>query len=75
MGSGRKTIEPMVKAHKRADSGVVVGNGARIRSLMEGSRQRNKQGLVLARKSGWTGLRLGFEVGNTVLSVGIFRGG
>lgn len=55
MGSGRKTIEPRGKAHKRADSGVVVGNGARMCSLMEGSRQRNKQGLVLARKLGLDG--------------------
>ena len=38
MGSGRKTIEPRDKAHKRADSGVVVGNGARMRSSIEGCR-------------------------------------
>ena len=36
MGSGRKTIEPRDKAHKRADSGVVVGKGARMRSLIAG---------------------------------------
>jgi hypothetical protein len=32
MGSGRETIEPRSKAHKPADSGVVVGKGARTRS-------------------------------------------
>jgi hypothetical protein len=33
MGSGRKTIEPRDEAHKRADSGLVVGKGARMRGL------------------------------------------
>ena len=47
MGSGRETIEPMGKAHKRADSGVVVGNGARIRSLAEAWRRENKQAFVM----------------------------
>jgi hypothetical protein len=35
MGSGRRTIEPRPKAHKPADSGAVVGNGARLCSLSE----------------------------------------
>jgi hypothetical protein len=59
MGSGRETIEPRDKAHKRADSGVVVGNGARMCSLREGSSQRNKQGLVLALKLGLDGFAVG----------------
>ncbi len=52
MGSGRETIEPMGKAHKRADSGVVVGNGARIRSLVEALRRENKQAFVMPRIRG-----------------------
>jgi len=59
MGSGRKTIEPRGKVHKRADSGVVVGNDARMCSLMEGSRQRSKQGLVLTRKLALDGFAVG----------------
>jgi hypothetical protein len=35
MGSGRETIEAGPKAHKPADSGAVVGNGARMCSLSE----------------------------------------
>ena len=52
MGSGRETIEPMGKAHKRADSGVVVGNGARIRSLAEALRRENKQAFLMPRIRG-----------------------
>ena len=33
--SDRPTIEPRPEAHKPADSGVVVGNGARRCSLLE----------------------------------------
>ncbi|EJM64638.1 hypothetical protein PMI30_03573, partial [Pseudomonas sp. GM50] len=33
--SDRQTIEPGPKAHKPADSGAVVGNGARMCSLSE----------------------------------------
>ena len=58
MGSGRKTIEPGGKAHKRADSGVVVGKGARIRSLVEAWRRGNKQSFVLPRNSELKGLFL-----------------
>ena len=35
--SDRPTIEPRPEAHKPADSGVVVGNGARRCSLLEQS--------------------------------------
>jgi len=52
MGSGRETIEARDKAHKRADSGVVVGNGARIRSLAEALRRENKQAFVMPRIRG-----------------------
>jgi len=52
MGSGRETIEPMGKAHKRTDSGVVVGNGARIRSLVEAWRRENKHAFVMPRIRG-----------------------
>jgi len=52
MGSGRETIEARDKAHKRADSGVVVGNGARIRSLVEALRRENKQAFVMPRIRG-----------------------
>jgi len=45
MGSGRETIESGSKAHKPAASGVVVGNGARVRGLGEGRRKENKQGI------------------------------
>ena len=37
--SDRETIEPGCKAHKPADSGVVVGKGARMRGLAEGAEQ------------------------------------
>ena len=47
MGSGMETIEPMDKAHKRVNSGVVVGNGARIRSLVEALGRKNKQAFVM----------------------------
>ncbi|SFO02051.1 hypothetical protein SAMN03159304_01690 [Pseudomonas sp. NFACC24-1] len=52
MGSGRETIEAMGKAHKRADSGVVVGNGARMRSLVEALGWENKQAFVVPRIRG-----------------------
>ena len=58
MGSGRETIEPGDKAHKRADSGVVVGNGARMCGLGEGWRWGNKQSFVLPGDSGLEGLLL-----------------
>jgi hypothetical protein len=43
MGSGRETIEPRGKAHKPADSGVVVGKGARKRSPVQTWRTEIKQ--------------------------------
>ena len=42
----------MGTAHKRANSGVVVGNGARMRSLVEAWRRENKQGSVVPRIRG-----------------------
>jgi hypothetical protein len=41
--SDRPTIEPAHPAHKPADSGVVVGNGARRCSLLEVFRNAFKQ--------------------------------
>ena len=52
--SDGETIEPGSKAHKRADSGVVVGNGARLRGLVEGWRWEDKQSFVLLCDS-WRG--------------------
>ncbi|AEA72104.1 Hypothetical protein PSEBR_m1733 [Pseudomonas brassicacearum subsp. brassicacearum NFM421] len=42
----------MGKAHKRADSGVVVGNGARMCSWVEALRRENKQAFVMPRIRG-----------------------
>ena len=64
MGSGRETIEPRGKAHKPADSGVVVGNGARIRSpaevLASAIKRRRERCLFDAARTGRfdAGLRL-----------------
>jgi hypothetical protein len=54
MGSGRKTIEPRNKAHKPADSGVVVGKGARMRSLVGGVGKGCRRGDFW--RFGWGGL-------------------
>jgi hypothetical protein len=47
--SDRPTIEPASKAHKPADSGVVVGNGARRCSLLEVFRNAFKRGVEMGR--------------------------
>jgi hypothetical protein len=59
MGSGRKTIEPRHKAHKRADSGVVVGKGARMRSLIEDVGEGCRREVFLAIRVGCSVLELG----------------
>lgn len=59
MGSGRETIEARDKAHKRADSGVVVGKGARMRSLIAGCRWKLQEGGFLVMRAACSALELG----------------
>ena len=68
MGSGRETIEPGDKAHKRADSGVVVGKGARLGSRVEGLWLEDKQVAFITCSSGIEGcLRMGGVAGGVGL--------